>query len=125
MRIEKWILRPQEYCFSRVNWPGAHNPVDYFSRHFKPDTVGEESEAEEIEEYVKLVVERLRPIPISLPDIFEKTKSDDCLQLAIATVSSGNWDKVTFNRSYRTAEEEQALTSFRHVQDQLAISLEG
>lgn len=85
-RIEKWILQLQGYDY-RVDYkPGSSNPVDYLSRHPRAATKSEEEESEDTEEYVRLISERSRPLPMSLETLVEATRSDECLQLAIRAV---------------------------------------
>ena len=88
--IEKWILQFQEYQFQVEYKPGLHNPADYLSRHARPATEAEEQGAREAEEYVRMVVERSRPLPISLAEIEQASQEDECLQLVKNAIMSGD-----------------------------------
>ena len=70
--------------------PRTQNPADYLSRHARPATEKEEEEARETEEYVKMVVERSRPLPISLAEIEQASLQDDCFQLVRQAIAMGN-----------------------------------
>ena len=75
----------------------------------------EENIAPETEEYVRLVVERSRPLPISLADIERATKEDDCLQSAIMAVQSGGWKDIMANNKKRTEGAQITLQYLYHV----------
>ncbi|KAJ1095424.1 hypothetical protein NDU88_000587 [Pleurodeles waltl] len=71
--------------------PGTRNPADFLSRHARTATPQEAEEAQETEEYVRMAVERARPLPIPLGEVVTATAQDECLQLAIAATRTGNW----------------------------------
>ncbi|KAJ1101662.1 hypothetical protein NDU88_006728 [Pleurodeles waltl] len=65
------------------NVSGAYNPADYLSQHTRPSMTREAAEAADVEEYVPLVVERSRLLPVLTDEIQEATQADECLQLAV------------------------------------------
>ena len=119
------MLQLQEYHFELEYRPGSQNSADYLSRHARPATAQEEEAAEETEEYVRLVMERSRPRPMSLLDIENATKRDDCLQLAAQAILSGDWKELSNPSQQRSEEARERLRKLHSVKDELAVSPEG
>ena len=81
--------------------------------------------AQDTEEYVRPVIERSLPRPISLKDIEEATHEDECLQLAIEAVLSGDWRELCNHLGHRSGEAKESLAKLSSVKDELAVSMEG
>ena len=79
----------------------------------------------EREEYVRLVVERSRPLSISLGEIERASHEDDCIRLIKMAIQTGDWRSVTTTDVTRTEEARQRLTSLYHVKEELAVTAEG
>ncbi|KAJ1206370.1 hypothetical protein NDU88_001776 [Pleurodeles waltl] len=123
-RIEKWILQLQEYHFTVAYRLGAHNPADYLPQNARPATAWEAAEATEVEEYVRLVVEWSRPLPVSIKKTTAATQADECLQLALDRVTTGKWHILTHNLSRRTEQASRTLSGLHHVLQELSIAPE-
>ena len=104
LKIKKWILQLQKYQFQVEYKPGLHNPADYLLCHTQPATEAEGGEAIETEEYVRSVVERSQPLPISVEEITTASREDDCLQLVKTAIQSGDLRPVTTSRVTRIEE---------------------
>ncbi|KAJ1139237.1 hypothetical protein NDU88_005612 [Pleurodeles waltl] len=101
---------------------GVKNPADFLSRHAHLAMPQEAKEALEIEEYVKLVVDRARPLPIPFADVVEATSQDDCLLLAMEAVCSNDWRPLQHSASFHTAEARATLQDLFHVRHELPVS---
>ena len=121
-RIERWVLRLQQYDMIVKYRPGANNPADYCSRH--PLTTTEESRAEKMaEEYINFIVENASPIAISVDDIKKETLQDSEMQLVAETIHTGKWQKLITKdtpthspfRAYHKIKEELCTTPNRDV----------
>ena len=118
------MVQLQEYMLQVEYKPGLHNPADYLSRHARPATKREEQEARETEEYVRLVIEQSRPLPISMEEIERATQEDDCLQVVKTAVITGNWRAITDPKAIRTDEARLRLQSLYHIREELAVTQE-
>ena len=119
------MLQLKEYQFQVEYKPRLHNPAKYLSRHARTATKVKEQEALETEKYVRQIVERSRPLPISLEEIERASREDDCIQLETAAVQSGDWRPVTASSVHRPKEARQRLSSLHHMRDKLAVTTEG
>jgi hypothetical protein len=101
-RIERWVLRLQQYHMNVEYSPGKDNPADYASRHPTSIEIPERTQlmnsvynvryAEKIaEEYVNQVAAESTPRSMKTTDIKSATDKDATLQTVIAAVRSGNW----------------------------------
>ncbi|KAJ1109061.1 hypothetical protein NDU88_006430 [Pleurodeles waltl] len=124
-RDREWILQLQEHQFTLLYGPGSQNLADYLSRHARPATVQEKVEAEDVEDYVRLVVDRSRPLPVSIQEFRGAAQDDECIQLAIAGVCTGKWQKMIRDLSRRTEDAHSILVALHHVRQDLSVSPEG
>ncbi|KAJ1173123.1 hypothetical protein NDU88_004964 [Pleurodeles waltl] len=105
--------------------PGPRNLTVFLSRHAHPATPQEAEEALETEEYIRLVVDCSRPLPIPLAEVVEATGQDDCLQVAMGAVRSGNWHLLQHFTMFHTTKARAMLQAFFHVHYELSMSEEG
>ena len=124
-RIEKSILQLQEYSYTVEYRPGASNPADFLSRHPRAATSHEIQEAEETEEFVRYVVERLRPRPLSVEIIKAAAQEDECLQLAIQAVNTRKWDRFKAQGAHHTPEAKKIFEALYNVRNELTVTLDG
>ncbi|KAJ1115900.1 hypothetical protein NDU88_004120 [Pleurodeles waltl] len=86
--------------------PASQNSQD---RNAQPTTPQGKQEAADIKEYVRVLVERLRPLPILLANIIEVIQADDCLQQAMVAPPSGRWDTDMATLPRKTAKAQNTL----------------
>ncbi|XP_046328438.2 uncharacterized protein K02A2.6-like [Haliotis rufescens] len=89
-RIERWVMRIQQYQFKIVYRPGADNPADYLSRH--PVQICASHREEKIaEEYINYVVTTAIPKTMTTDYVAKATRNDPVLQAVIQALNTGNW----------------------------------
>ena len=104
-RIERWLLRLQQYEFTVKYKPGAENPADYLSRH----PVAQPTKENKAELYVNTLTEHSVPKSMSLAEIISATNEDKALQEVKQAITSGDWNSP-------------AIQSFKAVKDELTIN---
>ncbi|KAJ1181498.1 hypothetical protein NDU88_006705 [Pleurodeles waltl] len=124
-RIEKWMLQLQDYRCRLEYHPGAENPADYLSCHPRTASESEMSDARETEEYVRYVIDRSRPLPMSIAEIVQATSEDECLQKALMAVRPNKWHSVMKQVPLLDSESQRILKSLFHVRDELTMDEEG
>lgn len=91
-RIERWVLRLQQYEFTVVHKSGKENIADTFSRlsatEKNPATFDEESE-----HYVNLIVQETAIRAVSLEEIREAGNTDEEYRQLKKGIESGCWEK--------------------------------
>ena len=108
LRIERWILKLQQYDYNIIYSPGENNPADFMSRHPTFGTATTGREAKIAEEYVNMVVSNAVPKALTISEIQDETLKDDTLQYVIQAVR-GRWTKVESTDS--------DLVSFYNIRD--------
>ena len=119
-RIERWVLRLQQYNMEVEYRPGRNNPADYASRHPTTITMPDRSRlmnavynvryAETIaEEHINHAAATSTPLAMKLEDIKTATMNDQSLKTVIAAVRSG--DKTQVPTPFKANFEELAVTS--------------
>ncbi|XP_028408174.1 uncharacterized protein K02A2.6-like [Dendronephthya gigantea] len=108
LRIERWLLRLQQYKFNIKYRPGSGNPADVLSRqplftNYKSSTIAEE--------YINFVQDHSIPKSLTLEEIRIATAEDPELQNVISKVKGGHWNKA-----------ERDMTSYYNQREQLALS---
>ena len=116
LRIERWILKLQQYDYDIIYSPGESNPADFMSRHPTCGTATTGREAKIAEEYVNMVVSNAVPKALTISEIQDETLKDDTLQSVIQAVR-GRWTKVESSDS--------DLVSFYNIRDELTITPDG
>ena len=94
LRIERWLLKLQQYQFNITYQPGHENPADYMSRHPISSSVVSGREQKLAEEYVNFIVGHAVPKAITLSQIQEATSSDSILPSIILAAQAGNWNTL-------------------------------
>ncbi|KAJ1106381.1 hypothetical protein NDU88_003782 [Pleurodeles waltl] len=78
-----------------------------------------------MEEYVRLVVDWARPLPILLAEVVEATSQDDCLQMAIEATQSSDWCSLQCTAAFRTVDARARLRALLNVRHKLSVSNDG
>ncbi|KAI8513647.1 hypothetical protein Bbelb_079710 [Branchiostoma belcheri] len=116
LRIERWLLKLQQYHFEVIYQPGRDNPADYMSRHPLPRS----KELHHIctaEEYVNYISQQTAPKSLSLEEIKEETMKDPTLQTAIHLQRSGRW------HDHKSAENcDKSIEVIAKVQGELTVN---
>ena len=93
MRIERWLLRLQDFNFKVIYQAGKDNIADYMSRH----PVKEAKRENLAEQYVHFISENAVPKSMTLLEIQEESQRDPTIQFvmrAIETNDAENKDKM-------------------------------
>ena len=120
-RIERWVLRLQQYDMKVEYRPGRDNPADYASRH--PTTLDMPNRSalmnrvysvdkypqQIAEEYVNHIANTATPDSMQLENIKRATSQDQTLQKVIKAISSGDWKNAP--APFKTNKEEFSVTS--------------
>jgi len=106
-RIERWVLRLQQYNKTLTYRPGKDNPADYGSRH--PVEQSSCNRATKVaEEYINFVASMASPVAMDISTIKEHTKSDELLQSVIESLRTGNW--TTDTKAFHKVRSELSVT---------------
>ena len=101
-RIERWLLRLQEYDFNVLFTAGNKNPADFLSRH---PTEGRKSKHNIAEEYINFVTTAAVPHKMNVEEIIQATENDEALIALKNAVMSGSWDNPKV-KPYRMLKDE-------------------
>ncbi|KAJ1160325.1 hypothetical protein NDU88_000827 [Pleurodeles waltl] len=82
-------------------------------------TPSEEDEAQETKEYIRYVVDRTRPLPISLNHTHRATASDECVQQALEAVRRNQWHRFKTRWTQKTPEARCIMDSLYPVCQEL------
>eukprot|EP00795_Rhopilema_esculentum_P015803 gene15804-7108_t len=94
-RIERWILRSQQYDFEVVYKSGIENPADYLSRH---PTSAEYKKQNIADEYVNFVTQEAVFPALSLGEIKAATDKDTTLRITPHTTTKVPPAQLLYNR---------------------------
>ncbi|XP_048249112.1 uncharacterized protein K02A2.6-like [Haliotis rufescens] len=89
-RIERWVMRIQQYQFKIVYRPGADNLADYLSRHLVQQSASHREE-KIAEEYINYVVTTAIPKTMTTDHVAKATRNDPVLQAVVQALNTGNW----------------------------------
>ena len=78
-RLERWLLKLQQYSVTVLYAPGKDNPADYMSRHPLPSRTKTRA-ARHAEEYVHFLTENAVPKALTLSAVKEVTTKDPTFQ---------------------------------------------
>ena len=121
LRIERWLLKLQEYDFQVRYEKGVDNPADYMSRHaVETDTPRHEDEV--AEEFVNLITHNAIPKTVTIDDVRTATEKDDILQRCMTAVQTNNWHKFKTETADDCKSEAESLYS---VCEDLCVNLQG
>ena len=116
-RIERMIMKIQQFVFKVIHKSGKDNPADYLSRHpengVKSPTKGIENEEEH---YVNFVARASVPKTMSLKEVAQSTATDPVLSRVMHIIQK---------RGYWTLEERKNtnLLPFYLVRNELSVSV--
>ncbi|XP_065060965.1 uncharacterized protein K02A2.6-like [Rhopilema esculentum] len=105
LRIERWVLRLQQYCFKVIYKPGKDNPADFMSRH--PTTVSVKENM--ADEYVRYITINAIPKAMTIEEVQRETERDGTLQAVIKAIKTGDWSN-------------QFLVPYKLAKDSLTIN---
>ena len=107
-RLERWILRLQNYKYKVIYQPGKTNIADSLSRlsRFEQDSV--KSQNDDVC-YINWVAQMGVPKAMSLDEIDKESAKDPLLSQVREALKSGNWDKLTSSK-------------FRMIKDELCVN---
>ncbi|CAB4040725.1 uncharacterized protein K02A2.6-like, partial [Paramuricea clavata] len=108
LRIERWLLRLQQYKFNIKYRPGSSNPADVLSRqplftNYKSSTIAEK--------YVNFIQSHSVPKSLTLDEIRIATLNDPELQRVTSAVKEDRWNKT-----------DSCLSPYRNQHEQLTVS---
>ncbi|XP_055844353.1 uncharacterized protein K02A2.6-like [Episyrphus balteatus] len=110
-RIERLLLKTQEFSFNIQHQQGNSNPADYFSRHPNNNSNNSYNKNNIIEQYVNFIINNSLPKAISLQTIQEETQQDPILQLLIKAITSNSntqWNSNQISR-YKGVRQELSI----------------
>lgn len=90
-RIERWVLKLQNYTYDIEHIPGSANLADVFSRlcQLSPEPFDDKGE-----KYIRNVVTQAVPIAVTLYEVKEATTNDEELQQIMQCLQSGTTEYV-------------------------------
>ena len=119
LRIERWLMRLQEYDFKLTYQPGKTNPADYMSRHPLASTKSASREQKMAEEYVNLITSNAVPRSLSLDEIEHETQNDGALQECMRAIKHNKWHDV---QKTATGVIKNDIDSLYKVRNELSIN---
>lgn len=111
-RIERWMLRLQQYDFSIVYKAGTENPADYLSRH--PVKIKSKEQNNIAEEYVNFLANAAVPNTLTISEIKEATQQDGTLRALRAAFKTGHWN-VDSLKPYQQIKDEITLDHANNI----------
>ena len=108
-RIERWLLRLQQYQFRVKYKQGSHNPADFLSRHPTPRTKQHTNIADT---HVNFIATTAVPPALPLSEVGEATSNDELLCLVREAIQTGQWSNNQLNR-------------FKLIKDELTIDYDN
>ena len=101
-RIERWMLRLQQYDFKVVYKRGAENPADFLSRH-PPESY--KTTQNEADEYVNFLAHAAILQSMTLKEVASETEKNNTLRAVRAAFRTGHWDADSV-RDYKLIKDE-------------------
>ncbi|XP_057308107.1 uncharacterized protein LOC130645992 [Hydractinia symbiolongicarpus] len=117
-RIERMVLRLQEYTFNAEYVTSQDNISDYLSRH--PGRMSIDL-TNYIEEHVNFIATNASPIAITLEEIKIATGADPFLQKVIHYTNARSWYKLD---QMLDTEDARSLKQYRKIKDTLTVNSE-
>ena len=87
LRIERWVLRLQQYNFTVMYKPGKDNPADFMSRHPAVFNTNENMG----DQYVKYITINAIPKAMTIEEVQKETEKDETLQAVKQAIHTGDW----------------------------------
>ena len=101
-RIERWMLRLQQYDFSVVYKKGAENPADFMSRHPLPI---KHSRPNIADEYVNFIAQEALFPALTIEEIRSAVENDKQLRAVRAAIKTNLWSSDLVKPFRRIGEE--------------------
>ncbi|XP_030855953.1 uncharacterized protein K02A2.6-like [Strongylocentrotus purpuratus] len=96
-RIERWVLRLQQYKYRVVHIAGKSNIADPLSRLLKDDQPRETSVLEtEAESFVRFVAVQSTPGAVTTKEVERESEHDPELEVIRECIHSGQWDDCPY-----------------------------
>ena len=111
-RIERWMLRLQQYDFTVVYKAGADNPTGHLSRH--PVKIVSKEQINIIEEYVNFLATSAVPESLTIDKIKDATEEDRILRASNAALKTGFWNADRL-KPYKSIKDEIIFDHINHV----------
>ena len=119
MRIERWILKLQEYKFIVAYQPGKLNPADYLSRHPLPTNDSPSHEEKIAEQHLNFVTCNAVPKTLTLSEIKEATEEHRALKMCMTALERNNWKAIITQET--DPETRNTLQSLHKIRDELTV----
>ena len=119
LRIERMVLRLQNYDFELIYVKGENNISDYTSRH----PTGPASDTDINEKYVNFVSSHAVPNFLTIEDIEKETHRDPLLQAVIHLNRNNNWHALDelHKHEFLNGIDIHELKLFRKIKQELTI----
>ena len=121
-RIERWLLRLQQYDFTVTYRSGIGDPADYLSRHPESNLPHKRSMAEE---YVNYIATNAFPKAMTLEKILPATKADPTLQVIKSLLYSEKWHTLKHPEQIPENADINELNSFSRLKSELTETSSG
>ena len=118
-RIERWLLKLQQYEFELTYRPGPLNPADYLSRHPHDIRTTVDSVAEE---HVNFILENAIPKSLTTAEIVDASKHDRIIQLVTRAIQENAWQRIIQQADPNAKAE---LQCFANVKDELGLAMDN
>ena len=115
LRIERWVLKLQQYEFRIVYKPGQNNPADYMSRHPTSGSQMSTRESKMADEYVNFIITNAIPKAITLEEVEKATLEDTTLQRVMKLTRDGRWPNMQKS-------DDSSFRSFFNIRNELTIA---
>ena len=114
-RIERMLMKVQQFCFKVVHKSGKDNPADYLSRH--PELGVKSVIVDEEEHYVNFLARASVPKSMSLEEVAQASRNDPVLRRVMFIIQ---------NRGHWTLKEkrDEKLLPFYLVRNELSVSVD-
>ncbi len=114
-RIERWLMKLQDYHISVVYAPGKSNPADYMSRH--PSSHQTLNIDRNSEMHINFVTDHSMPKAISRDEFRQATMADRTLNNVIKALGNGRW--------YDIVEDDKVAKSLFKIRTELSCTEDG
>lgn len=96
IRLQRWLLRLQQFDFKLSYRKGKENPADYLSRHpvQSPSNIEQLEELQDDATWTAFTLEAAVPNAITIQAVQQATKADNLLQRVLKRVHENNWSHL-------------------------------
>ncbi|XP_062613747.1 uncharacterized protein K02A2.6-like [Saccostrea cucullata] len=102
-RVERWLLRMQNYSYTVRHIPGKSNIADSLSRMLSTDTPNPKTS--DTEEYLRFVIEEAVPMAMTVSELERASLEDEDLKNLRECLITGKWYQLQ-NKDYLTVKSE-------------------